>query len=117
MPNSKINFLEKELRDRISKALPKLKEACEVEADVVILHQDAFAADYQVEEYLLLGMAVKFIGLHNKEIRIIGGNRETLDPNNRQEGDIARNIMVARQIKKAHENSGEIDVKTDHVEP
>jgi hypothetical protein len=45
---------------------------------MVIIHQDSFAADYQQDEYTLLGMAIMFAGLHGKEIRIIGTNRETL---------------------------------------
>jgi hypothetical protein len=45
---------------------------------VVVLHQDAFAADYQEDEYKLLGMAIKFAGLHGKEVRIVGKNRETV---------------------------------------
>jgi hypothetical protein len=34
-----------------------------------LLHQDAFAADYQ-DEYRLLGMAIKFAGTCGKEINI-----------------------------------------------
>jgi hypothetical protein len=34
---------------------------------VVIIHQDAFAPDYQDHEYALLGKAIKFAGLHGKE--------------------------------------------------
>ena len=30
---------------------------------VVIMHQDAFAADYQEEEYRLIGMAIQFAGI------------------------------------------------------
>jgi hypothetical protein len=45
---------------------------------MVILHQDAFAADYQYSEFFLMGLAMKYIGLKGKEIRIIGKNRETL---------------------------------------
>jgi hypothetical protein len=30
------------------------------------------------DEYTLLGKAIKFAGLHGKEVRIIGTNRETL---------------------------------------
>jgi predicted amidohydrolase YtcJ len=40
--------------------------------------QDSFAADYQDDEYTLLGKAIKFAGLHGKELRIIGTKRETL---------------------------------------
>lgn len=45
-------------------------------AEAVIIHQDAFAVDYN--EYELLGMAIKFAGLYGKEVRVIGKNRETL---------------------------------------
>jgi hypothetical protein len=40
-------------------------------------HQDAFAADYQEDEYALLGMAIKYAGLRGKEVRVIK-NRQTL---------------------------------------
>ncbi len=39
---------------------------------------ESCAADYQQDEYALLGKAIKFAGLHGKELRIIGTNRETL---------------------------------------
>jgi len=48
------------------------------EAELVLLHQDAFAADYQDDEYTLLGMAIKYAGLRGKEVRVIGKNRSTL---------------------------------------
>jgi hypothetical protein len=41
-------------------------------------HRDSFAADYHYEEYALFGKAMKFAGLHGKEVRVIGKNRETL---------------------------------------
>jgi len=44
----------------------------------VVLHQDAFAADYQEHKYMLLGMAIKYAGLRGKEVRGIGKNRNTL---------------------------------------
>lgn len=44
----------------------------------IVLHQDSFAADYQDNEYNLLGNFIKYIGEHGIEIRIIGKNRETL---------------------------------------
>jgi hypothetical protein len=46
---------------------------------VVIMHQDAFAADYQEEEYRLIGLAIKFAGICGKEVRVIGTNRQTVD--------------------------------------
>ena len=54
-------------------------------AYVVIIHQDAFAADYQDHEYALLGKAIKFAGLTGKEVHIIGKNRETLKGMSRPE--------------------------------
>jgi pyruvate formate-lyase activating enzyme-like uncharacterized protein len=61
---------------------PKLVEQVEDPTiDTVIFHQDAFAADYQEEEYFLLGIAVKYIGRFGKEIRIIGKNEETINEN------------------------------------
>jgi len=68
----------KELTLFVETMLPKAKEMCETNTDVVILHQDAFAADYQKSEYLLLGAFIKYCGLKGKEVRIIGKNRETL---------------------------------------
>jgi hypothetical protein len=58
--------------------LPDFARSCRDSADVVIIHQDSFAADYQDEEYMLFGKAIKCAGIYGKEIRIIGKNRETL---------------------------------------
>jgi hypothetical protein len=57
--------------------------SCRDKADVVIIHQDALAADYREHEYALLGKAIKFAGVHGKEVRIIGKNRETLKGSSR----------------------------------
>ena len=46
--------------------------------ECVFSTQDAFAADYQEDEYKLLGMAIKYAGLRGKEVRVIGKNRNTL---------------------------------------
>ena len=73
-------LLEKEtaLSAEIERLLPDFARSCRDSADLVIIHQDSFAADYQDEEYTLFGKAIKFAGLHGKEIRVIGKNRETL---------------------------------------
>jgi hypothetical protein len=64
----------------IEKMLPDFANACRAsDTSVVIMHQDAFAADYQDEEYRLVGMTIKFAGICGKEIRIHGRNRETVD--------------------------------------
>ena len=71
---------EADLITTMGESLPDFAAACHAaDIPVVILHQDAFAADYQEEEYRLLGMAVKFAGTCGKEIRIHGRNRETVD--------------------------------------
>jgi hypothetical protein len=69
---------EAALLAEMRRLLPDFVRSCLNNEDVVIIHQDSFAADYQQDEYALLGMAIKFAGLHGREIRIIGKNRETL---------------------------------------
>jgi hypothetical protein len=69
---------ERALIAEIESLLPEFARTCRESADVVVLHQDAFAADYQDHEYMLFGKALKFAGLHGKEVRVIGTNRETL---------------------------------------
>ena len=66
------------LSEEITRLLPNFVESCRKNEDMVVIHQDSFAADYQQDEYTLLGMVIKFAGLYGKEVRIIGTNRETL---------------------------------------
>jgi hypothetical protein len=54
--------------------LPDFARMCADDSELVMLHQDAFAADYQEDEYALLGMAIKYAGLRGKEVRVIGKN-------------------------------------------
>jgi hypothetical protein len=69
---------ESKLIATIRKTLPDFARMCEDASEMVLLHQDAFAADYQDDEYVLLGMAIKFAGLNGKEVRVIGKNRSRL---------------------------------------
>ena len=48
------------------------------EKRVLLFHQDAFAADYQADEYSLLGKAIKYVGEIGLTITVIGTNRDTL---------------------------------------
>ena len=57
--------------------LPDFARVCADDTEAVMLHRDAFAADYQEDEYLLLGMAVKYAGLRGKEVHVIGKNRSS----------------------------------------
>jgi hypothetical protein len=76
---------EAALTAKIKGLLPDFVKACRANDDAVIIHQDSFAADYQEDEYVLLGMAIKFAGLYGKEVRIIGTNRETLKESRKSE--------------------------------
>jgi hypothetical protein len=86
------NISDEELQNRkaalaaeIGRLLPDFVKSCGKNEDFVIIHQDSFAADYQQDEYTLLGKAIKFAGLHGKEVRIIGSNRETLQGSRKPE--------------------------------
>jgi hypothetical protein len=84
MTNDERMRRESSLIATIRKNLPDFAKACADDAELVLLHQDAFAADYQEEdEYTLLGMAIKYAGLRGKEVRVIGKNRSTLAEENR----------------------------------
>jgi hypothetical protein len=85
MPEEELMEKEAALVAEVERLLPDFVNSCRDKAEVVIIHQDAFAADYQDHEYALLGKAIKFAGLHGKEIRIIGKNRDTLKGSSRPE--------------------------------
>lgn len=85
LPEEKLMEKEGALAAEVERLLPDFVNSCREKADVVVIHQDAFAADYQDREYALLGKAIKFAGLHGKEVRIIGKNRETLEASSRPE--------------------------------
>ncbi len=70
MPEEELMEKEAALAAEVERLLPDFVNSCRDKADVVIIHQDAFAADYQDHEYALLGKAIKFAGLHGKEVRI-----------------------------------------------
>lgn len=78
MTPSELREREARLFSTLQEKLPDFIEQCNQPAEIIILHQDAFAASYQEEEYLLLGMAIKYAGLVGKDVHIIGHNRETL---------------------------------------
>jgi hypothetical protein len=52
----------------------KAVEQMKAEGGVLIMHQDAFAADYQDSELYLLGAAIKYAGEQGVVINIIGKN-------------------------------------------
>jgi hypothetical protein len=76
MPGQEVEKREKALRMAIERMLPDFVKSCRETGCPLIIHQNAFAADYN--EYELLGMAIKFAGLYGKELHIIGKNREML---------------------------------------
>ena len=58
--------------------LPDFAKMCADDTEQALIHQDAFAADYQEDEYMLLGMAIKYAGLRGKGVHVIGKNRSSL---------------------------------------
>jgi hypothetical protein len=85
MPAEELMEREAALAAEVERLLPDFVNSCRDKAGMVVIHQDAFAADYQDREYTLLGKAIKFAGLHGKEVRIIGKNRDTLKRSSRPE--------------------------------
>ena len=77
MTNEECMRRESNLIATIRKKLPDFARMCADDAEYVLLHQDAFAADYQEDEYMLLGMAIKYAGLRGKEARVIGKKRSS----------------------------------------
>jgi hypothetical protein len=78
MTNEERMQRESNLIATIRKKLPDFARMCADDTELVMLHQDAFAADYQEDEYMLLGMAIKYAGLRGKEVHVIGKNRGSL---------------------------------------
>ena len=72
MTDSEIMQRQSNLVRQIQEALPEFVKACADDVEVVVLHQDSFAADYRDDEYLLLGMAVKYAGLCGKDVHVVG---------------------------------------------
>jgi hypothetical protein len=85
VPEEERTVRETALRAEIERRLPDFVKVCRDEVGLMIIHQDSFAADYQDDEYRLLGMAIKFAGLYGKEVRIIGKSREALKGSKRPE--------------------------------
>jgi hypothetical protein len=67
-----------EFKRRFEDQLPEFARMCADSVEEVIFHQDAFAADYQEQEFCLLGRAIKYAGLLGKNVHIVGRNSQTL---------------------------------------
>ena len=85
LSDEEIRVRKAALSAEIRRLLPDFVQSCLKNEEMVIIHQDSFAADYQQDEYTLLGKAIKYAGLHGKELRIIGTNRETLKESRKPE--------------------------------
>jgi hypothetical protein len=64
------------LRNTVAHYLPDFLQGKD-RGETIILHQDAFAADYNLDEYTLLGMAIKCAGLLGIKVIVTGSNTET----------------------------------------
>jgi hypothetical protein len=52
-------------------------EAKSDQETTILLHQDAFAAGLDDDEYTLLGMAIKYAGLYGVIVTVVGKNHVT----------------------------------------
>lgn len=64
------------IRKTVEKYLPQLVEGVKMAAkkeDIskLMMHQDAFASEYQDDEVLLLGMAIKYAGMYGVSLIIV----------------------------------------------
>jgi hypothetical protein len=75
---SELRVRKAKLFATVQEKLPNFVRMCTDSIDVVLLHQDSFAAGYQDEEYFLLGMAIKYAGSVGKAVHVMGTNHETL---------------------------------------
>lgn len=63
---------KKKLVEIFEKKLPDFAQMIKATAnEKIVFHQDAFAVEYQEDEFALLGMAIKYAGIHNREITIV----------------------------------------------
>jgi len=63
----------------VEQELPDFARMCrDSGADLVLMHQEAFATSLDEDEYKLLGMAIKFAGMHDKHVQIIPKNRAAI---------------------------------------
>ena len=64
------------LRATVEHYLPEFAEAVrrihKGEGDMAMMHQDSFAADFDTDEYILLGMGCKYAGLYGVSVHITG---------------------------------------------
>jgi hypothetical protein len=55
----------------IEKLLPEFVRACSSCSRIVTLKQEEVARDFDTDECTVLGMAIKYAGIHGKEVRIL----------------------------------------------
>jgi hypothetical protein len=63
-----------EFAQGVKKASKEATKSGQEEQPMMVLHQDSFAAGYHKDEFILLGLAIKYAGLHNVAVTIIGKN-------------------------------------------
>ena len=70
--NGEVMDRERKLIDDVQRALPSFVQACASKDNkLVLMSQDAFAAQLTDDEFLLLGKAIKYAGLMHKEVTIV----------------------------------------------
>ncbi len=83
--NETVRARIKQLRQLLPRYWPELTDRIAVEdKPFALLHQSSLAAYYNADEYTLTGMVVKFIGLHDREVRIIGDSNTSYNDSLRE---------------------------------
>jgi hypothetical protein len=66
------SITDEEIITMVERELPELaKQIQDPKISQIIMHQDAFAKSGYMGEFLLLGLAIKYIGIKDKKITII----------------------------------------------
>lgn len=77
----KIEARKQEIIKQVESKIPDFADMIKKNnGEAMIIHQDAFCADYDTEELMLLGMAIKYAGMKEGcgDLMIHGKNRSTL---------------------------------------
>lgn len=70
MPKN-IDINRERIVEAVERIIPEFAKMCHGNIDLILLNQEEFAADYDVDECTLLGMAIKYAGMKGREVRIL----------------------------------------------
>jgi hypothetical protein len=82
----RIKFTKNLIITTVERETPQFAVACKAfekakgtkeEVTAMMMHQDAFASGYDIDELVMLGLCVKYAGLRGVSIMFMGRNHET----------------------------------------